>query len=98
MNTEHFSKELASFAANLQIRDIPNDVILRAEDLLVDWFGSALAGRGSRPVETITQFAQNMGGFNAAHSGPSEILITRNTSSFFSSYGQCRSIPCSRAR
>ena len=77
MNTEHFSRELASFAAKLKITDIPDDVISRAEDLLVDWFGSAIAGKGSRPVETITQFAQNMGGFDLGHTGPSEILISR---------------------
>ena len=83
MNTQDYSKELARFAANLQIGDIPNDVILRAEDLLVDWFGSAIAGKNSRPVETITQFAQKMGGFDASHVGPSEILISRTTSSPF---------------
>ncbi len=81
--SEHLSKELASFAANLQISEIPHDVILRAEDLLVDWFGSAIAGKNSRPVETITHFAQNMGGFDSAHIGPSEILISRATSSPF---------------
>jgi 2-methylcitrate dehydratase PrpD len=48
-----------------------------------DWFGSAIAGKGSRPVETITQFAQQMGGFDASHNGPSEILISRKTSSPF---------------
>ena len=83
MTSEHFSRELAAFAANLKISDIPNDVIARAEDLLVDWFGSAIAGKGSRPVETITQFALQMGGFDASHNGPSEILINRKTSSPF---------------
>ena len=83
MTSEHFSRELAAFAANLKISDIPNDVIARAEDLLVDWFGSAIAGKGSRPVETITQFALQMGGFDASHNGPSEILINRTTSSPF---------------
>jgi len=83
MNKEHFSLELASFAANLKASDIPNDVMSRAEDLLVDWFGSAIAGKGSRPVETITQFAQNMGGFDSKHAGPSEILISRKSSSPF---------------
>ena len=68
MTTQHLSRELASFAANLQAIDIPSDVMSRAEDLLVDWFGSAIAGKGSRPVELITQFAQNMGGFDATHS------------------------------
>ncbi|MBU3577799.1 MmgE/PrpD family protein [Polynucleobacter sp. UK-Kesae-W10] len=83
MSTNDLSRELATFAANLQIDAIPNDVILRAEDLFVDWFGSAIAGKGSRPVETITQFAQNMGGFNATHPGPAEILISRSSSSPF---------------
>ncbi len=83
MSTPHLSKELASFAANLKIQDIPNDVIHRAEDLLVDWFGSAIAGKGSRPVEIITQFAQNMSGYDSSHIGPSEILISRASSSPF---------------
>jgi len=83
MSARHLSKELASFAANLKIQDIPDDVIARAEDLLVDWFGSAIAGKGSRPVEAITQFAQKMSGFSSAHAGPSEVLITRTSSSPF---------------
>jgi 2-methylcitrate dehydratase PrpD len=83
MTTQHLSQELASFASKLQAKDIPADVMSRAEDLLVDWFGSAIAGKGSRPVEIIMQFAQDMGGFTAAHAGPSEILITRKNSSPF---------------
>ena len=82
MTTPHLSKALATFASELKIGDIPEEVIARTEDLLVDWFGSAIAGKGSRPVQTITQFAQNMGGFDA-HSGPSEILVTRKRSSPF---------------
>ena len=83
MITQDLSRELASFAANLQTGDIPSDVMNRAEDLLVDWFGSAIAGKGSRPVELITQFAQNMGGFSNVHAGPAEVLISRKTSSPF---------------
>jgi 2-methylcitrate dehydratase PrpD len=83
MSTPHLSKELAEFATNLKIADIPSDVIARAEDLLVDWFGSAIAGKGSRPVEIITQFAQNMSGYDSAHVGPSEMLISRASSSPF---------------
>ena len=77
------SQQLATFAAQLQARDIPPHVLRKTEDLLVDWFGSAIAGKGSRPVELITQFAQNMGGFNATHPGSAEILITRSNSSPF---------------
>ena len=83
MSTPHLSKELANFAANLKIADIPSDVIARAEDLLVDWFGSAIAGKGSRPVEIIAQFAQNMSGYDSSHVGPSEVLISRASSSPF---------------
>lgn len=83
MTTLHLSKTLATFASELKIGDIPQEVIARTEDLLVDWFGSAIAGKGSRPVETITQFAQNMGGFNTANPGSAEILISRKKSSPF---------------
>ena len=83
MTTKNLSHELASFAANLQAADIPSHVMSRAEDLLVDWFGSAIAGKGSRPVELITQFAQNMGGFSHTHAGPAEVLVSRKTSSPF---------------
>ena len=83
MTTPHLSRELANFAANLTVADIPDDVMNRAEDLLVDWFGSAIGGKGARPVETITQFAESMGGFNDANPGSAEILISRNSSSPF---------------
>ena len=43
--------ELAHFAATLRFDDIPAPVLRRTEDLLLDWFGSALAGKGARPVE-----------------------------------------------
>jgi len=83
MTTPHLSKELARFASELKIADIPENVIARTEDLLVDWFGSAIAGKGSRPVETITQFAHSMGGFNATNLGSAEILIQRTSTSPF---------------
>ena len=83
MTTPHPSKTLATFASQLKIGDIPNDVLSRAEDLLVDWFGSAIAGKGSRPVECITQFAQSMGGFSNTNPGSAEILIHRTSSSPF---------------
>jgi len=73
--TSHPSKTLATFAANLRYEDIPAPVMRRAEDLFLDWFGSALAGKGARPVETIERFAQLMG----PGSGPSEVLISRRT-------------------
>ncbi|MDB5848829.1 MAG: MmgE/PrpD family protein [Rhodoferax sp.] len=68
---------LASFAATLRFEDIPAPVLRRAEDLLVDWFGSALAGRSARPVQTIAAFARAMG----PAQGDSEVLVDRGGSS-----------------
>jgi 2-methylcitrate dehydratase PrpD len=65
--------QLAAFAANLRFDAIPEPVIRRAEDLLVDWFASAVAGHGARPVQSITRFAQAMG----APAGPAEIIVSR---------------------
>ncbi|WP_418314763.1 MmgE/PrpD family protein [Piscinibacter sakaiensis] len=77
MTADYPSRMLASFAATLEFAAIPETVVHRAEDLFLDWFASALAGKGARPVETIARFYQTMG----PASGPSEILIHRTTSS-----------------
>ncbi len=72
--------QLAAFAANLKFETIPASVVAKTEDLLVDWFGSAIAGKGSRPVETITRFAASMG----PTGGAAEVLINRSrTSAYF---------------
>ena len=71
------TETLARFAAGLRFGDIPAPVVRRAEDLLVDWFGSAIAGHGARPVETIAAFARDMG----PAAGPSEVLVGRTRSS-----------------
>ena len=41
---------LARFAAELKAQDIPAPVMRKTEDLLVDWLGSAVAGKGARAV------------------------------------------------
>lgn len=69
----HPSKTLAAFVAELRFKDIPEPVVRRAEDLFIDWFGSALAGKGARPVEAIESIARQMG----PPMGPSEVLISR---------------------
>ncbi len=71
------TRELADFAATLRFESIPRPVVDRTEDLFLDWFASALAGKGARPVETLAAFYESQG----PESGPSEILIHRRTSS-----------------
>ena len=75
MNTP--SATLARFAAELRFDDLPEPVVRKTEDLLVDWFGSVVAGHGARPVEAITRFALATG----PEHGPSEVVNARRGSS-----------------
>ncbi|MCW5632753.1 MAG: MmgE/PrpD family protein [Rubrivivax sp.] len=70
-------RRLAEFAATLAFEHIPAPVLRRAEDLLLDWLGSALAGKGARPVEAICEVYESMGPAD----GPCEVLIHRRTTS-----------------
>ena len=79
--------QLAAFAADLRFDMIPAPVVRKTEDLLVDWFGSALAGKGARPEETITRFAARMGGSWGPGAGSgeaaAEVLINRSSNSAY---------------
>ena len=68
---------LARFAAALSFDAVPAPVVRRAEDLLLDWIGSALAGKGARPVESIAKVMLAQGPAD----GPSEVLIHRRGTS-----------------
>jgi 2-methylcitrate dehydratase PrpD len=70
-------QQLADFAATLQLEAIPAPVVRRCGELMLDWFGSSLAGKGVRPVEILENYAAEMG----PPTGPSEILISRRTTS-----------------
>ncbi|WP_429485402.1 MmgE/PrpD family protein [Paraburkholderia youngii] len=72
---DHPSLTLATFAAQLDFDSIPNEVVERTVNLYVDWLGSALAGKGARPVETIARFARAAAG--ATNEGLCEVLIDR---------------------
>jgi 2-methylcitrate dehydratase PrpD len=77
MTHPHPSKALAAFAAELRFEDIPAAVVQRAEDLLLDWTGSALAGKGARAVDIISGVARAMG----PAEGSAEVLTSRRTTS-----------------
>jgi 2-methylcitrate dehydratase PrpD len=77
--SNHPTLQLARFAAELQFEQIPAAVARRAEDLLLDWAGSALAGKGARPVEAIAAVARQMGPAD----GSCELLISRGRSTPF---------------
>ena len=67
------SAALAAFAAGLRFGDLPAAVVRKTEDLLVDWFASAVAGQGGRPVESILRFAAAMG----PGEGACEVIASR---------------------
>lgn len=75
--SSHPSAELAAFASALRYEDIPDSVLRRCEDLLLDTLGSILAGARSRPVLSIAKFAQTMGPAD----GPAEVLVSRRKTS-----------------
>jgi 2-methylcitrate dehydratase PrpD len=71
------TRALAEFVATLRYDNIPATVIEGAKDLFVDWMGSALAGKGARPVVALERFAAEMG----PEKGPSEILPSGGSTS-----------------
>lgn len=74
------SATLAEFTATLTDDMIPDAVMSRCEDFLLDTFGSMLAGYPARPVKSIRDFALAMG---PAQGNAQIIGSTRTTSPFF---------------
>ena len=77
MSDDHPGQALAEFASTLRFEAIPDPVLRRTEDLFLDWFASALAGKEARPVEALVRFFESMG----PQGGSSEVLIHRRGSS-----------------
>jgi len=73
----HPSSELARFTAGLQFKDIPEHVVRRCEDLLLDTMASILAGSSARAVKSVAKFAQAMG----PSDGQSEDYVGRRLTS-----------------
>jgi len=67
------TQALCRFLAEFELSDVPAPVVERTKDLFVDWFGSALAGKGTKPVASIERFALAQG----PEHGPSQILGSR---------------------
>ena len=64
------TRALAEFVTGLCYERIPRDVVEKTKDLMVDWLGSALAGKGARPVVALERFAATMG----PPAGPAEVI------------------------
>ena len=66
-----------NFWLGCKSKTLPKEVVSRTEEAFLDWFASALAGRGTRPVRILEQFAAKMG----PAGGPSQILVSRKRTS-----------------
>ncbi len=73
----HPTAELSRFAAGLALTDVPDRVVHAIKSLMIDWLGSALAGKSSPQAEIIEAFARRMGPTD----GPSTIIPSRKRSS-----------------
>jgi 2-methylcitrate dehydratase PrpD len=77
---EGSTARLCEFVAGLDFDRIPASVVHFAKGLMIDWLGSALAGKGASQVEIIDRFARAMGPAD----GPSTVIPTgRRTSPYF---------------
>lgn len=75
--SSHESADLAAFASGLGFDHLPAPVVTRGVELFVDWAGSALSGKGQRPIAILERFAAAMG----PPTGPAEILTARRMTS-----------------
>lgn len=73
----HPSADLARFASELKYSDIPESVLSRCEDLLLDTLASILAGSTARAVKSVAKYAELMGPAD----GKSEDYVNRRLTS-----------------
>ncbi|HEX3171811.1 MAG TPA: MmgE/PrpD family protein, partial [Burkholderiales bacterium] len=71
------TRTLCEFLSAIRFEQIPAPVIARTEELFLDWFASALAGKDARPTRVMEKFAETMG----PRDGDSEILVSRKKTS-----------------
>lgn len=61
------SRTLAQWIIHTRYEDIPEDVVQFTKLCILDWLGSALAGREQPPVKMIAQLVDEMGGLPQSH-------------------------------
>ncbi len=71
--SESNTRALCQFLADFTLADVPPDVLLKTKELFLDWFASALAGKGTAPVACIERFAEAAG----PSTGPAQIFSSR---------------------
>lgn len=52
---------LSEFVSAIRYEALPEAMVVRTEDLFLDGFASALAGKGARPIRVLEKLAAAMG-------------------------------------
>jgi len=76
-DTTSSTRTLCEYLSAIRFEQIPAPVVARTEELFLDWFASALAGKDARPTRIMEKFAAIMG----PREGDSEILVSRKKTS-----------------
>jgi len=69
------SERIASFISKTRFEDLPEDVVEFTKLCMLDWLGSAIAGKDKQPIKIINDMVKEMGGI------PQATLVTGGKSS-----------------
>ncbi|MBG9653975.1 MmgE/PrpD family protein [Cytobacillus firmus] len=56
------TRMLAEYASNVRFEDLPYEVVEYTKLCILDWYGSALAGKDEKPIQSILELTQEWGG------------------------------------
>lgn len=56
------TRMLAEYASNVRFEDLPDEVVEFTKLCILDWYGSALAGKDEKPILSILELTQEWGG------------------------------------
>ena len=62
MHEPTVSGTLGAFLARLSYRDLSQSQVTKLKIYFLDWLGSAIAGKGEKPVQIILDVIRDMGG------------------------------------
>src|SRR4051812_31634038 len=60
------SHSLASFIVKTKFKDLPQEVVDFTKLCILDWLGSAFAGKDMKPIKIIDDMVNELGGANQA--------------------------------
>ncbi|WP_110648949.1 MmgE/PrpD family protein [Salinicola peritrichatus] len=75
-----YTRELATFLAELRFEQLPDTAVERCQALYLDWLGSALAGKDHPPIPLFERYSEMMG---PGDGGSQQLTDRRMTSPHF---------------